>query len=174
MNKKRTLTAGFVTATVLASGVFATTALAAPAWIENANLTDAQKTTLEEARELRMNGDHEGARTLIENSDIDIDALKDARKAHRAEMKEVHKAVRDAVDNNDYAAFQIAVEGTKKAEHIEDEEDFAQLVEAHALKEAGDYEGARAVMEELGFPEKQGKRGHGMGKGFGHRFHSER
>ena len=75
--------------------------------------------------------------------------------------------VKAAIEANDYAAFQAAAGGSRKAEKIDTAEKFAQLVEIHALREAGDTEAAKALKEELGI-------GHGDrdGRGDGGR-HSE-
>jgi hypothetical protein len=54
------------------------------------------------------------------------------------------------------------------AEAIDSETDFTKLVEAHELREAGDHDGARAIMEELGL---EGRGGFG---GFGHGPRGER
>ena len=59
------------------------------------------------------------------------------------------EATRVAIENNDYQAWATAVSGTPMAEKV-DATTFSKLVEAHNLRESGDHEGARAIMEELG------------------------
>lgn len=84
---------------------------------------------------------------------------------HMGPMGEGPRAeVREAVANNDYEAF---VELTANAPFAEDisEETFAVMVEAHALMESGDREGARELMSSAGLE------GHRLHKG--PQFHSE-
>ena len=77
--------------------------------------------------------------------------------------REAHQATRDAahtaIENNDYSAWAAAVAGTPRADSI-DASNFSKLVEAHALREAGDHDGARAIMEELGIKPPHGHGGH--------------
>lgn len=75
-----------------------------------------------------------------------------------------HEAMRVAITNNDYDAFITAVTDTLLADKVT-RENFAKFVEAHRLHEAGDHEGAKAIMDELGLtgPHKGGKHAKGMG-----------
>ncbi|MFT5180034.1 MAG: hypothetical protein ACI9GH_000330 [Candidatus Paceibacteria bacterium] len=110
------------------------------------NLTEEQKEVLEEARELKEEGDLKGARELIKESGIVF-----PKKHHKysEELMEKHEDIREAVENGDYDLFLELTEDSPR--HIEINEDtFNRLVEAHALRQAGDHEGAREIMEELG------------------------
>ena len=60
------------------------------------------------------------------------------------------KAARGAVIAGDYEAWAEAMENHPRAEEIVNEETFNKLLEAYALKEAGDFAGAKEIMEELG------------------------
>jgi len=90
----------------------------------------------------------------------------DARLAKKEEHQARHEAARTALENNDYAAWVNAHVGTPMANTV-DEATFAKLVEAHRLHEAGDHEGARTIMEEIGFKGPHGKGGPRGMKGFG-------
>lgn len=93
----------------------------------------------------------------------------DAREVKRAEHKEVRTASHTAIENNDYNAWATAVAGTSIAEKI-DSSNFSQFVEAQNLRESGDHEGARTIMEGLGIEKPhKGKKG-----GFRGERHSER
>jgi hypothetical protein len=81
----------------------------------------------------------------------------DARIAKRAAHQVKREAVRVAIENNDYSAWSTAMAGTPLADKVTPET-FARLVEAHNLREAGDHEAAREIMEELGL-KKAGHRG---------------
>jgi hypothetical protein len=70
---------------------------------------------------------------------------------------EQHAAISAAIEAGDYAAFLAATEGTPRAELSQ--EQFEVLKEMHALRQAGDMDGARALAEEAGLEMKQGKRG---------------
>lgn len=82
----------------------------------------------------------------------------DEKLARHAERKERRDAVHTAIENNDYSAWATAVAGTPRAEGI-DATNFSRLVEAHTLREAGDRDGARAILDELGIkpPHKKHK-----------------
>lgn len=68
-------------------------------------------------------------------------------------------AVHQALENNDYTAWSEALANHPKAEEFVSEETFAKLQEAHALVEAGDREGAKALLDEAGIhPPKSGRR----------------
>lgn len=130
------------------------------------NLTNDQIAAFEEVHELKEAGaDREEIREVFEEAGLDHDDLQEVREAVREYKQEMREAVKEAVEDNDYDAFLEAVEGTKMADKIDSEADFDRLVEAHELREAGDREGAREIMEELGFDKpgknhRDGKRGH--------------
>jgi uncharacterized protein with PIN domain len=130
--------------------------------LKDAGLTEAQISAFEEAHELRREGDRESAREVLEDAEIDIDTLESIREAFRAYRDEHKGAVHDAIENNDYDAFKTAVTGLPMEDIITSEDDFAQLVAAHELREDGDHEAARELMEALGFPER-GDKPHGHG-----------
>lgn len=71
------------------------------------------------------------------------------RREIREERREDVDAVKAALEANDYAAFQeIAVERPGLSDVTQDQ--FATMVEAHTLMEAGDHEAARALLQEAG------------------------
>ncbi|MBT6069338.1 hypothetical protein HOG48_06330 [Candidatus Peregrinibacteria bacterium] len=65
------------------------------------------------------------------------------------EMQAKHQAVKDAISSGDYATF---AEITTDKGHFStiNEDNFSSLMEIHSLREAGDREGARSIMDELG------------------------
>lgn len=97
----------------------------------------------------------------VSAQESDLQSTQDS--ANYEQMKENRGAMKSAVEAEDYDAFVDALSQLPKAEEsLENatEENFAKMIEAHQLMEAGDKEGAKVIMEELGF-----------GKGFhnGHR-----
>lgn len=130
------------------------------------NLSDTQRDVLEESRELRQDGDWEAARELVENAGIDIPRFR--RGPASEEMMEKHEAVRLAIENDDYDSFLELTEDSPMQVEIS-EDDFNKIVEAHALRVAGDYDGARKIMEDSSLNIGVGRmlgRG-GMGRGMG-------
>ena len=103
------------------------------------------------------------------NRNFDPSNLPAEKQAHFEEMKLTKEAVKTAVENNDYTAWVDAHgdgERGQKMLEIINESNFDRLVEMHGLMQAGDREGAKAIAEELGLPDKgEFKKGHGkMGK----------
>lgn len=153
--------------------------------LEEAGLTDEQIAAFEEAREKRESGDREGARDVLAEAGIDVETMEAVREAMHAHKHEMHHAIHDAVENEDYAAFQAAIADSPLADVVTSEEDFALFVEAHNYKEAGDWEAAKAIFEDLGIERGFGAKGghhghHGFmhkgergGEGFGHSFGAE-
>lgn len=110
-------------------------------------LTEEQKASLETLRELMHDGKIEEARAFAE-----ANGLPSLKHGMRMRLDPEKQAALDAaLESGDYDAF---VELTANAPFADEltPEAFAQLVEAHTLMEAGDMEGARAILKELGFP----------------------
>ena len=107
-------------------------------------LTQEQQDSLETLRELMHDGKIEEARAFAE-----ANGLPSLRHGMRIRLDPEKKAALDtALESNDYDTF---VELTADAPFADEltPENFAQLVEAHTLMEAGDMEGARAILQEL-------------------------
>lgn len=126
------------------------------------DLTDEQKTVLDQMHDLRMNGDFEGADALREQAGLPERGMGRGNSM----MNENREAVRTAIENNDFTAFK---EATKDHPMMNDvtAETFAKMVEAHKLMDNGDFEGGRAIMDELGIgrPAKgMGNRGNCLGQ----------
>jgi nucleotide-binding universal stress UspA family protein len=103
---------------------------------------------LVEAHKLREAGDMEGAKAIMEEL-----GLPEMGKGNGAMKNENMQAVKEALENNDYNAWLIVMEGSPKAEEIKaiiDESNFDQIVKIHELMQAGDRDGALKIVEELG------------------------
>ena len=132
------------------------------------DLTNSQISALEEAHEVRTEGGgREEIREILEGAGIDEELRKDIRTAVREVRQTTRAAIKEAVADADYEAFLAAAEGTKVGELVDTEDEFELLVEAHELKEVGDKEGAKEIMEELVFEKPKGGfgRGHRGGEG---------
>lgn len=116
----------------------------------NREFTETQREAIAQARELKAAGDTAGARQVLEDANI-LRAAHAERRVPTEEQKAKMTAVTAAIENSDYAAFQVAVDGTKLEGKIDTEAEFDLLVEAHELRAAGDKAAARKIMGELGF-----------------------
>lgn len=153
---------------LIAIAALALTATGAQAFsgdmLRRANLTEEQRAAFEVARELQAEGNTEAAKEILLEAGINeevIERLRSAMAKHGA-----HQAVHDALAIGDYSAFVLAIAGTPLADIITSEADFERFKEAHDARQVGDRDGAKKIMEELGFPghkqEKEGRR-----QGFG-------
>ena len=150
-NKTLTITLSALAFLILSAGV--TYAASEEGLKRFDNLSDEQKSVLEEARDLREQGDYEAARDLIQNSGIDFPRFE---RGHR--LMENREEVKKAIEDGDYDTFVELTEDSPRNIEI-DEDTFNKLVEAHSLRMEGDHEAARKIMEEIGFD-----RGHKAGK----------
>lgn len=98
---------------------------------------------LRQAFTLRENGEFEQAREVLKEAGIDKPDHKQNKK-HR-----IPEAIRNAIENVDYEAWKSAVEQHPNHHNDTSIETFSILVDIHNLKEAGDHEGAKALMQQL-------------------------
>ena len=115
-------------------------------------ITEAQKTILAQIKTLHEQGKDDEARVLAKSSGIPklLKPLRGGHKDHQWPNHENRKKIDTAFVNNDFEAFKLLIANTPFASSVT-EATFAKLVEAHALREKGDHEGARKIMKELGF-----------------------
>lgn len=136
---------------LIAVAAFAVTATGASAYggalLNRADLTDDQRIAIEEAHELRAEGELDAARDVLVDAGIDEEVLSKMRKAHKG----LNSDVKAAIEAEDYDAFEAAAADSRITELITSAADFEQLVEAHSLRGAGDKDEAREIMESLGF-----------------------
>jgi hypothetical protein len=111
------------------------------------SLTNEQKEILQEIRELKQNGQYEEARELAEDANL---PMRKGRKAPSEEMQKHREQMHSIIESGDYQAFLDAVEDTPMVDIIDSEDKFNILVEAHELRESGDFEGAKELMFEAG------------------------
>ncbi len=119
------------------------------------SINEGNFSLLQEAHELKESGDFEGAKEIMDELGI-------RPHGHRGKgpMMENHEEVKSAIESGDYEAFLEAVSEDSPFGEEMSEEKFQIMVQAHELKESGDYEAARELMEEAGFEKK-----HKFGKG---------
>jgi hypothetical protein len=142
--KKNTKKA-FIILPVMAAMVFGTVGVAAASEKPEIDLSDDQIAALEEIKELHASGDHEAAHALMKENEIPPRKHKRARGPKDPEKR---AAVLEALEANDYDAFLSIHEDAPFYDKLT-EEHFNKMVEAHELREAGDYEGAREIMKSL-------------------------
>jgi len=129
--------------------------------LQKAGLDTEQISAFEQAHELRKEGDTETARDVLVEAGVDMETIHSVREAMKEHREEMHQAVEDAVHNGNYDAFLEAVEGSPVSEIVDTPEEFALFTEAFYLRDAGEKEAAREIMEELGFEGGMHGRGHG-------------
>ncbi|MBX9907049.1 hypothetical protein K2X96_04110 [Patescibacteria group bacterium] len=122
-----------------------------------AELTEEQRSALEEARELFKEGSRDEAKEVLKEAGLPEfrghgkgHGMKDMTEEEREKMAIKHQALKEAVENNDFAAFKEATLDAPFRDMVT-EENFTKLVEANKLREAGDKEGAFEILKELGF-----------------------
>jgi len=157
---------------LIAVAAFAVTATGVQAFqstemLERAGLSEKQISAFETAKEKRNAGDLRGARDVLVEAGVDETVLKSMHQV----MHESRVAIRKALENSDYVAFKAAVLGTPLADVITTEDDFKQLVKAHALKQEGEWDEAKVILDELGVEPPQ--RHFGMGRHGGMRMGEE-
>lgn len=145
---------------LIAIAAFAVTATGAQAYVgthysQQLGLSTVQVQAFQQARDLRRKGEVEKARDVLVQAGVDENTMASLRHAS-------HEAIQEAVEANDFAAFQDAVEGTPLYDLVNTEEDFALFRQAHELKEEGKFIEAKLILDDLGLQVKPGKRfGHG-------------
>jgi hypothetical protein len=125
------------------------------------DLTEEQRAAIAEARTLFKEGNDEEAKEVLKGAGLPPLPPKFHKMHGHQEGIERHHAIREAVNANDFEAFQEAMMGTPFADMVT-EENFAKLVEAHGLMENGEFEKAHELLEGLGFPHPGGHRMHHM------------
>ena len=76
---------------------------------------------------------------------------------------ERHEAMLEAFDTTDYSAWYELMGDKGRVAQVVNEDNFALFAEAHNLAQAGDYEEADLIRQELGL---RGRDGEKMGAGF--------
>jgi hypothetical protein len=156
MKPSKSLLVAIAAFAVTATGV---QAFQSPQILEKAGLSEIQIEAFEIARELRESGDLEGARDTLVEAGIDEDVLKSVKDAAHEQRQAIH----DALENEDYEAFKVAIEDSPLFGVIDTEDDFKKFVEAHVLKEEGKWDEAKVILDELGVEAPEGKPGMGHG-----------
>lgn len=154
---------------LIAIAAFAVTATGAQAFVggdvlRRAGLSEEQVEALEEARDLRAEGEEKKARDVLVKAGIDESTMASVRTAIHAAREAMH----EAVASGDYEAFKEAVANTPLADIVTTEDDFRQFKKAHDLRQSGEYAKAKVIYDELGVvPPAFGAgmpRGMGMGR----------
>lgn len=138
---------------LIAIAAFAVTTTGAQAYVGNKQLQRSgvpasQAAAWAEARTLYESGEVEKARDVLLTAGVEENTL---QKLSTAKF-ESRQAILQAVTNNDYQAFRQAVTGTPIADLVVTEADFKDFVTAHQYWQAGKYDEARALWNELGLP----------------------
>ncbi|MBL4694827.1 hypothetical protein JKY72_05665 [Candidatus Gracilibacteria bacterium] len=98
--------------------------------------------------QLVQDGDFSEAQTLANQIDL-------TQMAERGEKKQTHKEAREALENEDFAAWSVLI--PEDAPFDASQTNFDKLLEAHQLAESGDREAAKEIFEELGLKKHHGE-----------------
>ena len=118
--------------------------------LARAGLNEDQISAFENADTLRRRGDLAAARDTLVGAGIDESAMRAVSNAIQAHKQQQSNPIQQAVTNNDYAAFQQAIEGSPLADIITSQDEFERFVAAADLKEAGNVNAADEIMHDLG------------------------
>lgn len=140
--------------------------------LQKAGLSQEQIQAFETAHELRKEGDKEKARDVLAEAGIDLSTMESVREAMHEHKDALRSAIHEAVLNDDFSAFTIAIADSPLSEIVTTEADFELFKEAHLLHEEGAHQEARAIMEELGFEPHM--HGHALGHFMHHNPHTGR
>lgn len=122
------------------------------------DLTDSQVSALERVDDLRQNGaSRDEVHAALDEAGITKDMMRTIRTSLHEHREAMHEAVESALESGNYEAFKTAIVGSHLAESITSEEEFRKMIEAHELRESGDYEAAREIMDELGVERGEGR-----------------
>lgn len=75
---------------------------------------------------------------------------------HEIEREERREEMEKVITNGTYKEWKALVDNRPKITDYINADNFAKFQEAHKLRQSGDYEGARKIMEELGIEGKFG------------------
>ncbi len=121
-------------------------------------INEGNFSSLMEIHNLRESGDREGAKALMD--ELGLEPPKKMRRMQKKENRQERRGeIKEAFASGDYSTF-LEVAPDKLKEKVT-EENFQLMVKAHELREAGDHESAKAIMDELGIkpPHKRMNRG---------------
>lgn len=152
---------------------FAVTVTSASAFTGNmwqnmdTDLSDKQISALEDASAMHQQN-HAEIKAMLSNAGIDQEMMRKLRTERQEYSRIQQEAVREAIEDEDYESYLTAVANTPRINIVESEADFNKLIEAHELRENGEYDAAKEIMDGLGFerPERSAERT-GMQKGQG-------
>ncbi|PLX20643.1 hypothetical protein C0584_05380 [Candidatus Parcubacteria bacterium] len=126
-------------------------------------ITEDNFSEYSEMHNLMQSGDFEEAEVLREELGLPEMGPKGMRDGGGMHGRDGHNQIGyEAIESGDYEAWKEEVGDTRMSEIIQTEEDFQKLVESHELFEAGDFEEANQIKEDLGL--EMGMRD-GFGKG---------
>lgn len=141
---------------VMGSSVSAASAFGGMSQGASTELTSDQESALEEARELRKNGEGKEAHEVLKRAGLLHGKgwfVRGGKGNDKESSHHSYHAIQAALDAKDYTAFKNSVVGLPFASLVT-EDSFERLVKAHELRKNGDLKGAQQIVKDLGFPQK--------------------
>lgn len=127
-----------------------------PEVLENAGLTSAQIAAFEEARELRNDGERDEARDVLIDAGIDVETMDKIRAAMHTHWLLKRSRIQDATLENNFEAFKSAIVGSPLEDIVLTKSDFELFREAYVLRENGEFDEAKRIMDDLGMNQEDG------------------
>ncbi len=121
------------------------------------DLTENQVAAFETASEMKESGAKRSEIKAYLTEEVGAEKLAEVRAEIQKLKKDTKAAIDAAVDAQDYTAFIAAITGTRLADVIDSEDEFATFSKAKELKKAGDHQSAKVLMKELGIERHEGK-----------------
>jgi hypothetical protein len=129
------------------------------------NFTDEERTALEEARDLREQGEFEKAQEVLKEAGVQNSL---GRMGVGGLFYEEREAMRQAIQDGDYDSFVAATKDMPFADEVS-EKLFETIVAAHSFRQSGNFNAARKLLESEGVIAPIGIGGggghYGMGRG---------
>lgn len=120
-------------------------------------INESNFSTLQEIHALKEAGNDEAAKELATSIGLPERPGHGGEHGKGGENREV---VKTAIESGNYDAFVEAVGSDSPMLENINASNFSQFVEMHTLREAGDQEGAQAIAQQLGLPERPDRGGH--------------
>lgn len=127
--------------------------------LKEAGLSNDQIEAFQEAHELKQAGEWQAARDTLLEAGIDEEVLRSLRAAKREVRAEHREELKVILEDEDYDAFLAYAADKPIGDIVTSESDFELLVEAHVLRQNGDREEARQILDDLGFERREGHGG---------------
>lgn len=128
--------------------------------LQRAKLTEEQQAAFAVARELQQSGEVEKAKEVLVAAGIDAETIERIREAIKAERAESQAAIIEALENDDFEAFMVAIADTPLSDLIFTESEYNQFKTAYESQGTADKHALREAFFDIGGVPHGHRRGH--------------